>query len=151
MENTEQNEQQLSALLQVRRDKLSELQNEGRDPFKITKFNRTHTSSQIKDNYTEEERELKKRGSDEVQIIKAHISELDGQIVSVAGRIMSKRGMGKVGFIHVQDIEGQIQLFVKKDVLGEEEYARFKKLDIGDIIGAEGEVFTTQTLSLIHI
>lgn len=138
-------EQELSQLLQVRRDKLSELQSEGSDPFQITKFDRTHTSNQIKENYTEEERELTKRGSDEVQIIKAKISPLDGQTVSIAGRIMSKRGMGKVGFVHVADIDGQIQLFVKKDVLGEEEYNRFKKLDIGDIIGAEGEVFTTQT------
>lgn len=145
MENTEQTQEQLSELLQVRRDKLSELQNEGRDPFQITKFERTHTSNQIKENYTEEERELTKRGSDEVQIIKAKISPLDGQTVTIAGRIMSKRGMGKVGFVHIADIDGQIQLFVKKDVLGEEEYNRFKKLDIGDIIGAEGEVFTTQT------
>ena len=145
MENTEQTQEQLSALLQVRRDKLTELQNDGRDPFKITKFERTHTSAQLKENYTEEDRELKKRGSDEVQIIKAQISQFDGQTVSIAGRIMSKRGMGKVGFVHVSDIDGQIQLFVKKDILGEDEYARFKKLDIGDIIGAEGEVFTTQT------
>ncbi|MCI8979999.1 MAG: lysine--tRNA ligase [Clostridia bacterium] len=145
MENENQTQAELSALLQVRRDKLSELQNEGRDPFKITKFERTHTSSQIKDHYTEEERELTKRGSDEVQIIQAHISELDGQNVQLAGRIMSKRGMGKVGFVHIADIDGQIQLFVKKDILGEEEYNRFKKLDIGDIIGARGEVFTTQT------
>lgn len=145
MENIEQTQEQLSALLQVRRDKLTELQNEGRDPFQITKFERSHTSGQIKENYTEEERELKKRGSDEVQIIKAKISPLDGKKVSVAGRIMSKRGMGKVGFVHVADIDGQIQLFVKKDILGEEEYNRFKKLDIGDIIGASGEVFTTQT------
>ncbi len=145
MENTEQTQEQLSRLLQVRRDKLSELQSENRDPFKITKFERTHTSGQIKENYTEEERELKKRGFDEAEIIKAKISPLDGQIVSIAGRIMSKRGMGKVGFVHVADIDGQIQLFVKKDILGEEEYNRFKKLDIGDIIGAEGEVFTTQT------
>ena len=145
MENTEQTQEQLSELLQVRRDKLTDLQNEGRDPFQITKFERTHTSNQIKENYTEEERELTKRGSDEVQIIKAKISPLDGQTVTIAGRIMSKRGMGKVGFVHVADIDGQIQLFVKKDVLGEEEYNRFKKLDIGDIIGAEGEVFTTQT------
>ena len=137
--------QELSQLLQVRRDKLSELQGEGRDPFKITKFDRSHTSAQIKENYTEEERELKKRGSDEVEIIKAKISPFDGQVVSVAGRIMSKRGMGKVGFVHVADLDGQIQLFVKKDILGEEEYNRFKKLDIGDIIGAKGEVFTTQT------
>ena len=145
MENTEQTQEQLSALLQVRRDKLTELQNDGRDPFKITKFERTHTSAQLKENYTEEDRELKKRVSDEVQIIKAQVSQFDGQTVSIAGRIMSKRGMGKVGFVHVSDIDGQIQLFVKKDILGEDEYARFKKLDIGDIIGAEGEVFTTQT------
>ena len=145
MENTEQTQEQLSALLQVRRDKLTELQNDGRDPFKITKFERTHTSAQLKENYTEEDRELKKRGSDEVQIIKAQVSQFDSQTVSIAGRIMSKRGMGKVGFVHVSDIDGQIQLFVKKDILGEDEYARFKKLDIGDIIGAEGEVFTTQT------
>jgi len=141
----EENVQQLSELLQVRRDKLSELQSENRDPFTITKYVRTHTSGDIKNEYTEEERELKKRGSDEVQIIQAKISKLDGQKVSVAGRIMSKRGMGKVGFVHIADIDGQIQLFVKKDILGDEEYARFKKLDIGDIVGAEGEVFTTQT------
>ena len=118
MENTEQTQEQLSALLQVRRDKLTELQNDGRDPFKITKFERTHTSAQLKENYTEEDRELKKRGSDEVQIIKAQVSQFDGQTVSIAGRIMSKRGMGKVGFVHVSDIDGQIQLFVKKDILG---------------------------------
>ncbi|MCC8170114.1 MAG: lysine--tRNA ligase [Oscillospiraceae bacterium] len=106
---------------------------------------RSHTSGHINGNYTEEERELTKRGSDEVQIIKAKISHLNGKVVSVAGRIMSKRGMGKVGFVHVADIDGQIQLFVKKDILGEEEYNCFKKLDIGDIIGAAGEVFTTQT------
>ena len=141
MENT----QELSELLQVRRDKLSELQKEGRDPFHITKFERTHTSSQIKDDYTIEKRELIKRGSEEVEIIDAKISALDGQTVTVAGRIMSKRGMGKVGFIHIADIDGQIQVFVKKDIFGEEEYNRFKKLDIGDIIGVEGEVFTTQT------
>lgn len=135
----------LSQILKNRRDKLTELQNAGQDPFKITKFSRTAVSKDIKDNYTEEERELTKRGSDEVEIIKAKISQLDGQKVSVAGRVMSKRGMGKVGFVHLADMEGQIQLFVKKDILGEEEYAHFKKLDIGDIIGAEGEVFTTQT------
>lgn len=140
-----ENEIQLSELLQVRRDKLAELQDAGMDPFTITKYERTHTSSEIKDNYTTEKRELTKRGSDEVEIIDAKISALDGQKVSVAGRIMSKRGMGKVGFVHVADIDGQIQLFVKKDILGEDEYNRFKKLDIGDIIGAEGEVFTTQT------
>ena len=141
----ENEQRELSELLQVRRDKLKELQTEGRDPFHITKFNRTHKASDIKDNYTEEEREITKRGSDETEKIIAKISALDGQTVTVAGRIMSKRGMGKVGFVHLSDISGQIQLFVKKDVLGEEEYNRFKKLDIGDILGAEGEVFTTQT------
>lgn len=144
MENTE-NTQELSALLKVRRDKLKELQEAGRDPFKITKFDRTHTSGDIINGYTEEDREITKRGSDEVQHIKAKISPLDGQRVTVAGRIMSKRGMGKVGFAHIADMDGRIQLFVKRDLLGEEEYNRYKKLDIGDIVGATGEVFTTQT------
>ena len=144
MENTE-NTKELSSLLQVRRDKLAELQGEGRDPFEITKYERSVTSAEIKDGAREEEREITKRGSDEVEIITAKISKYDGQQVSVAGRIMSKRGMGKVGFVHIADIDGQIQLFVKKDILGEEEYNRFKKLDIGDIVGARGEVFTTQT------
>lgn len=145
MENTEQTQEQLSQLLQVRRDKLTDLQNEGKDPFTITKFERSHTSAQIKENSTEEEREITKRGCDEHEIITAKISQLNGKVVSIAGRIMSKRGMGKVGFVHIADIDGQIQLFVKKDILGEEEYNRFKRLDIGDIVGAEGEVFTTQT------
>ena len=140
-----ESQQELSELLQIKRDKLAELQKEGRDPFVITKYDRTHKSSDIKDNYTTEMRELTKRGSDETETIEAKISALDGQIVNVAGRIMSKRSMGKVGFAHIQDIDGQVQLFVKKDILGEEEYNRFKKLDIGDIVGAEGEVFTTQT------
>ncbi len=142
---TQAPEQNLNELLQIRRDKLAELVSEGRDPFMITKYNRTHTSAQIKDNYTTEMREVTKRGSEETETIEAKISALDGKEVSLAGRIMSKRGMGKVGFVHISDIDGQIQLFVKKDVLGEDEYNRFKKLDIGDIIGAEGEVFTTQT------
>ena len=119
----EQNEKQLSELLQVRRDKLTELQENNRNPFEITKYERTHTSQQIRDNY----------------------ADLEGKKVSVAGRIMSKRGMGKVGFCHMQDLAGRIQLFVKKDILGEDEYAIFKKFDVGDIVGAEGEVFTTQT------
>ena len=139
----ENNEVQLSQLLQVRRDKLKELQEAGKDPFKITKYDRTHTSKDISEGAKEEERTVVARG-EEKEII-AKISPLDGQVVSVAGRIMSKRGMGKVGFVHIADREGQVQLFVKNDILGEEEYARFKKLDIGDIIGAKGEVFTTQT------
>lgn len=135
--------QELSELLQIRRDKLAELQQEGRDPFRITKFDRTHTAKQICENCTTEERTVTVRG--EEKQVTAKISPLDGQQVTVAGRIMSKRGMGKVGFAHIADVDGQIQLFVKKDILGEEEYNRFKKLDIGDIVGAQGEVFTTQT------
>lgn len=136
-------EKELSQLLQVRRDKLAQLQSEGRDPFKITKFNRTHTSKDICQGYTTEERTVLVRG--EEKQVTAKISPLNGQRVCIAGRIMSKRGMGKVGFVHIADIDGQIQLFVKKDILGDAEYERFKKLDIGDIIGASGEVFTTQT------
>ena len=135
--------QELSEILQVRRDKLAELQQSGNDPFQITKFNRTHTSKDICEGCTEEERTVSVRG-EETQII-AKISPLDGQIVTVAGRIMSKRGMGKVGFAHIQDMDGKVQLFVKKDILGDDAYATFKKYDIGDIVGAEGEVFTTQT------
>jgi len=143
--NTYEPEENLNELLQIRRDKLKELQDNGADPFEITKFERTHTSGEIKDNYTEEEREVMKRGAEEPEKIMAKVSALDGKNVCIAGRIMSKRGMGKVGFVHLADIDGQIQIFVKKDILGEEEYNRFKKLDIGDLIGAEGEVFTTQT------
>ena len=119
----EQNNEQLPELLQIRRDKLTELQKADKDPYKITKYNRTHQSQDIKDSF----------------------EELEEKNVSVAGRIMSKRGMGKVCFCHISDIQGQIQLFVKKDMLGDEEYAAFKKLDIGDIVGAEGAVFKTKT------
>ena len=113
----------LNEILKIRREKLAELCQNGRNPFEITKYTQTHTSSEIKDKY----------------------DVLEGTRVSVAGRIMSKRGMGKVAFVHVQDFDGQIQLFVKRDLLGDDEYAIFKKYDIGDIIGAEGEVFKTQT------
>ncbi len=142
-QNTADMQQDLNEILQVRRDKLSELQQGGKDPFQITKFNRTHTSKDITEGYTTEERTVVSRG-EETQVT-AKISPLDGQIVTVAGRIMSKRGMGKVGFAHIQDIHGRVQLFVKKDILGEDNYNTFKKYDIGDIVGAEGEVFTTQT------
>ncbi len=136
-------EMELSEIIQVRHDKLKDLQNEGRDPFVVTKYDRTHSSKDIMEGYTEEERTIEARG--ETKQVIAKISPLNGEKVCVAGRIMSKRGMGKVGFVHIQDKEGQIQLFVKKDILGDEEYDHFKKLDIGDIIGAEGEFFTTQT------
>ena len=142
-ENNNAPVQELSEILQVRRDKLAELQQSGNDPFQITKFNRTHTSKDICEGYTEEERTIEVRG--EEKQITAKISPLDGATVTVAGRIMSKRGMGKVGFADIQDMNGRIQLFVKKDILGEEAYNIFKKYDIGDIVGATGEVFTTQT------
>ncbi len=136
-------EVKLSELLQVRRDKLKELQDANQDPFEITKFDRTHTSKDICQNCREEERTIEVHGEEKKVI--ASISPLDGQVVSIAGRIMSKRGMGKVGFCHIQDIDGKVQIFVKKDILGEEAYNTFKKYDIGDIVAAKGEVFTTQT------
>lgn len=112
---------ELSQLLKVRRDKLKELQEKGRNPFEITKFDRQVKAQEVKDGY----------------------AGYEGKTVSVAGRVMSKRRMGKIGFSHLQDLSGQIQLVVKKDTVGEDEYEYFKKLDIGDIVGAEGEVFTT--------
>ena len=117
-----QEEVSLSELLQIRRDKLAELQNSGNDPFEITKYNVTHHSVEIKDNF----------------------EALEERPVSVAGRIMSKRGMGKVVFADLQDGEGRIQLFVKIDEVGEEVLAAFKKYDIGDIVGVDGVVFRTK-------
>ena len=119
----EQTEQELSEILQVRRDKLKALQDEGRDPFEITKFERSAYSTQIKDGF----------------------DELENKPVSVAGRIMSKRGMGKAIFCHIKDDRGQIQLYIKKDSVTEQEFADFRKYDIGDIIGVSGFVFKTKT------
>ena len=118
-----QEEMSLLDQVQVRRDKLAALQAEGRDPFQITKFDFNADSAAIKADY----------------------AAYEGKIVRVAGRLMSKRGMGKVLFCDLQDNTGRIQLFVKIDEMGEEEFNRFKKNDIGDIVGAEGEVFTTKT------
>ena len=118
-----QEEMSLLDQVQVRRDKLAALQAEGRDPFQITKFDFNADSATIKADY----------------------EAFEGKIVRVAGRLMSKRGMGKVLFCDLQDNTGRIQLFVKIDEMGEEEFNRFKKNDIGDIVGAEGEVFTTKT------
>ena len=118
-----QEEMSLLDQVQVRRDKLAALQAEGRDPFHITKFDFNATSAQIKGDY----------------------AAYEGKTVRVAGRLMSKRGMGKVLFCDLQDNAGRIQLFVKIDEMGEEEFNRFKRNDIGDIVGAEGEVFTTKT------
>ena len=118
-----ENQQQLSELLQIRRDKLNELQENGMDPFEITVYDRTHSSTTIVDNF----------------------DAFEGQNVKVAGRLMSKRGMGKVMFCDLADREGKIQLFLKKDELGEDSYALVKKYDIGDIVGVAGEVFKTKT------
>ena len=116
-------EQDLNQILKVRREKLSELQASGRDPFKIVKYEVSHHSQDIKD----------------------HFEELEDQTVTVAGRMMSKRVMGKASFCHVQDLKGTIQSYVARDSLGEEAYKDFKKLDVGDIIGVKGQVFRTKT------
>ena len=118
-----QEEMSLLDQVQVRHDKLAALRAEGRDPFVQTKYDFNADSAKIKGNY----------------------EAFEGKIVRVAGRLMSKRGQGKVMFCDLQDCSGRIQLFVKIDEMGEEEYNRFKKNDIGDIVGAEGEVFTTKT------
>lgn len=124
MENQEQeNEVDLNQLLQIRRDKLTKLKEEGKNPFEITKFNRTHTSKQVVDNY----------------------DELEGKDVTIAGRIMTKRIMGKASFCHIQDGEGKIQSYVSINELGEESYKQFKEDDMGDIIGITGFVFKTRT------
>lgn len=114
---------ELNQILKVRREKLAELQSSGNDPFEITKYDQTHHSLEIKDNY----------------------DALEGTTVSIAGRMMSKRIMGKASFCNVQDLQGGIQCYVARDSLGEEEYKKFKKMDIGDIIGVVGSVFKTKT------
>ncbi len=107
----------------IRQEKLKALQEEGKDPFVITKYDQTHHSATVKENF----------------------EELEGKTVRVAGRMMSKRVMGKASFCNIQDLKGNIQSYVARDSIGEEDYAGFKKLDIGDIIGIEGEVFKTKT------
>ena len=121
--NNEEIKQDINQLMQVRRDKLEALKQEGNDPFEITKFARTHTSKQIADNY----------------------EELEGKDVTIAGRMMAKRIMGKASFCHIQDAEGKIQSYVSINDLGEESYKHFKEDDIGDIIGITGFVFKTRT------
>ena len=115
-------EENLSQLLQIRRDKLKDLQESGNDPFQITRYAVDNDSANIKENF----------------------DALEGQPVSIAGRLMSKRGMGKVSFCDLQDKSGRIQLYARKDEMDEEEYNRFKKYDIGDIVGVQGEMFRTQ-------
>jgi len=120
--NNEQPQQDLSQQTKVRREKLAALQAAGQDPFQITRFDWDHTSQQIKDDF----------------------DALEGQPVKVAGRLMSKRGMGKVSFCDLQDRDGRIQLYARRDEMDEENYDQFKKYDIGDIVGVDGEVFRTQ-------
>ena len=116
-------EQDLNQLLKIRREKLSELQAAGKDPFQITKYDVTHHSTEIRENF----------------------DAMEGQVVRVAGRVMQKRVMGKASFCNVQDLRGNIQSYVASDSIGEESYKDFKKYDIGDIVGIEGEVFKTKT------
>ena len=116
-------QQDLNELLRVRREKLAQLQADGKDPFQITKYDVTHHSTDIKDNF----------------------EEMEGKTVRIAGRVMSKRVMGKASFCNVQDLKGNIQSYVARDSIGEAPYADFKKFDVGDIVGIEGEVFKTKT------
>ena len=116
-------EQDLNQLLKVRREKLADLQADGKDPFQITKFDVTHHSMEVKNAF----------------------DELEGKTVTLAGRMMSKRVMGKASFCSVQDLQGAIQSYVARDNVGEESYKDFKKMDIGDLVGITGEVFKTKT------
>ncbi len=122
-EQKNQKTQDVNQLLKIRRDKLAELQADGKDPFQITKFDVTHHSQEVKDQF----------------------DELEGKSVVLAGRMMSKRVMGKASFCNIQDLQGNIQSYVARDSIGEEEYKAFKKMDIGDIVGLKGEVFKTKT------
>lgn len=121
--NQSQNTENLGELLKIRREKLAALQEAGKNPFEITKYDVTHHSSDVKENF----------------------GELEGKSVSLAGRIMSKRVMGKASFCHIQDLKGTIQVYVARDNIGEDSYKDFKKYDIGDIVGISGEVFKTKT------
>ena len=123
MENVNKPQQDLNEILKVRREKLAELQSAGKDPFVITKFDVTNYSVEIKDNF----------------------DALEGKTVTVAGRMMSKRVMGKASFCNVQDRDGSIQAYVARDSIGEDPYKDFKRMDIGDIVGITGEVFRTKT------
>ena len=122
MAQQNQNQQDLREILQIRRDKLAALQEAGRNPFEITRYDVTHHAQEVKDQF----------------------DQLEGQTVSLAGRLMSKRGMGKVSFCDLKDKSGRIQIYARKDEMDEEAYDRFRKYDIGDIVGVKGDVFRTQ-------
>ena len=123
VKNNQPVEQDLNQILKARREKLAALQEAGKDPFVITKFDQTHHSQEIKDNY----------------------DALEGKTVTIAGRMMFKRVMGKASFCNIQDLQGNIQSYVARDSVGEEPYADFKKFDVGDLLGITGEVFKTKT------
>ena len=159
--NQPQQEQDVNQLLKVRREKLAALQEAGKDPFKITKFDQTHHTDEAKELYTVHEEKLlaghvtpSVEGMDEAQareVLNADYNErraiMDAEpiMVSIAGRMMFKRVMGKASFCNIQDLKGTIQVYVAKDAIGEESYADFKKSDIGDIYGIKGYVFRTKT------
>ncbi len=121
--NQQNQEKDLNQLLKVRREKLAELQANGQDPFVITKYDVSHHSQEVKDQF----------------------ETLEGQEVTIAGRMMSKRVMGKASFCHIQDLKGTIQVYVARDDIGEDSYKQFKKDDVGDILGIKGIVFLTKT------
>ena len=161
MAQQKQQEQDLNQLLKVRREKLADLQANGKDPFQITKFNQTHHSLEVKNLYEAHEAELLKdrqevdvTGLDEEQAKEAvkkdyeerrSIMDASPIHVSIAGRMMFKRVMGKASFCNIQDVQGNIQVYVARDAIGADSYADFKKSDIGDIFGLEGFAFRTRT------
>ncbi len=122
-ETEELSGEKLSEILRIRRDKLAALQADGNDPFALTKYDVTHHSEEIRRDF----------------------ESLEGKPVSIAGRMMSKRVMGKASFCHVQDLQGKMQVYVARDSVGEAPYAAFKKFDVGDLVGVKGEVFRTKT------
>ncbi|MBR4667762.1 MAG: lysine--tRNA ligase [Butyrivibrio sp.] len=156
-ENNQQNNQQnapvedIGRLRQVRRDKLKELQAAGRDPFQIVKYDQTHHTQQVRDEF--EKLEFVAPTDEEGKAVTVPLSDIPAEkLVSLAGRMMSKRVMGKASFANLQDRDGRMQLYVSRNDLGEEAYADFKKLDIGDIIGVKGFAFRTKTGEIsVHV
>ena len=154
-ENNQQNNQNtqedVGRLRQVRRDKLAELQAQGRDPFQIVKYDQTHHTQQIRDNF--EALEFVAPVDEEGKSITVALSDIPSEkVVSLAGRMMSKRVMGKASFANLQDRDGRMQLYVSRNDLGDEAYADFKKMDIGDIIGVKGFAFRTKTGEIsVHV
>lgn len=128
-QKTQQKDQDINSLLKVRREKLENLQNEGKNPFVITKYDVTHHSAEIKEQY----------------------DVLEGQTVSLAGRMMFKRVMGKASFCNIQDLQGKIQAYVARDSVGEDSYKDFKKYDVGDILGIKGTVLQQKLVRFLFM